>query len=110
MKHRREKREYHVAGKFHPLYRVRETHFDGRLEGVWQDPPGYFEKIVWPAYEKAHVRLFEGDNHEAGKANITTTIGRFGDPVPGLFVVEGTSPAGSLLEQSVHMILHTVSP
>src|SRR4051812_38436094 len=52
LKHRREKREYHVAGKLPPVHR--ETYFDGRPEGVWQDPPGYFEKIVWPAYEKAH--------------------------------------------------------
>ncbi|WWC91858.1 uncharacterized protein L201_006805 [Kwoniella dendrophila CBS 6074] len=27
--------------------------------GVWVDPPGYFEKIVWPGYVKAHSSIFE---------------------------------------------------
>ncbi|KAK9465588.1 P-loop containing nucleoside triphosphate hydrolase protein [Lipomyces arxii] len=43
------------------------------LEGFWQDPPGYFEKIVWPGYVKAHKHLFvngdmNGDLTEAAKA------------------------------------------
>lgn len=28
---------------------------------VWVDPPRYFEKIVWPAYIKAHEHIFDGD-------------------------------------------------
>ncbi|OCF61435.1 nicotinamide riboside kinase [Kwoniella mangroviensis CBS 10435] len=27
--------------------------------GVWVDPPGYFDKIVWPGYVKAHREVFE---------------------------------------------------
>ncbi|KAK6528275.1 ribosylnicotinamide kinase [Arthrobotrys megalospora] len=36
------------------------------MEGFWQDPPGYFELLVWPAYVKQHSYLFEGDNMDAG--------------------------------------------
>lgn len=32
------------------------------LEGFWEDPPGYVEKIVWPNYVRDHAFLFrEGD-------------------------------------------------
>ncbi|WVW86310.1 hypothetical protein I302_108352 [Kwoniella bestiolae CBS 10118] len=27
--------------------------------GVWVDPPGYFDNIVWPGYVKAHTPVFE---------------------------------------------------
>ena len=31
-------------------------------EGFWQDPPGYFEDVVWPNYVKEHAWLFkDGD-------------------------------------------------
>ncbi|KAK6504848.1 ribosylnicotinamide kinase [Arthrobotrys musiformis] len=29
------------------------------MEGFWQDPQGYFEFLVWPAYVKQHSYLFE---------------------------------------------------
>lgn len=32
----------------------------------WKDPPGCFENIVWPAYEDAHRRLFEGGDVDKG--------------------------------------------
>lgn len=35
-------------------------------ETFWEDPPGYFDDIVWPAYIKAHKHLFRNDNVEAG--------------------------------------------
>jgi nicotinamide/nicotinate riboside kinase len=32
------------------------------LEGFWQDPPGYFDDIVWPAYQRFHSYMFvDGD-------------------------------------------------
>lgn len=38
------------------------------LEGWWQDPPGYFDEIVWPGYVESHGWLFkdgvEGDVDE----------------------------------------------
>ncbi|KAK3111094.1 ribosylnicotinamide kinase [Teratosphaeriaceae sp. CCFEE 6253] len=29
------------------------------LEGFWEDPPGYVDKVVWPNYVKDHAFLFE---------------------------------------------------
>ncbi|OBA18417.1 uncharacterized protein OGAPODRAFT_91905 [Ogataea polymorpha] len=39
--------------------------------GIWTDPPGYFEKIVWPQYYKNHTHLFENayDNEQQLKEN-----------------------------------------
>lgn len=36
------------------------------LEGFWQDPPGYVDKIVWPNYAEAHAWMFEGGDVERG--------------------------------------------
>ena len=33
---------------------------------IWKDPPHYWEKIVWPAYLRAHKALFEGGNVVTG--------------------------------------------
>lgn len=35
---------------------------------VWQDPPFYFDQIVWPAYLEAHAGMFECGDPEHGKA------------------------------------------
>jgi nicotinamide/nicotinate riboside kinase len=35
------------------------------LEGFWEDPPGYVDKIVWPNYVADHKFLFKNDNVEA---------------------------------------------
>lgn len=34
------------------------------LEGFWEDPPGYVEKVVWPNYVQDHAFLFEGGDVE----------------------------------------------
>jgi len=34
------------------------------LEGFWEDPPEYFDKIVWPNYVDDHKWMFEGENVE----------------------------------------------
>ena len=34
------------------------------LEGFWEDPPGYVDKIVWPNYVEDHKWMFEGENVE----------------------------------------------
>jgi len=36
------------------------------LEGFWEDPPGYVDKIVWPNYVKEHAFLFHGGDVEGG--------------------------------------------
>jgi nicotinamide/nicotinate riboside kinase len=34
------------------------------LEGFWQDPPGYVDKIVWPNYVSDHKFMFEDGDVE----------------------------------------------
>ena len=34
------------------------------LEGFWEDPPGYVDKIVWPNYVEDHKFMFESGNVE----------------------------------------------
>lgn len=53
------------------------------LEGYWQDPPGYFDQIVWPNYIKNHEFLFQhgdvqGQVNEAAAQKIGIEV------VPGM--------------------------
>ena len=41
------------------------------IEGFWEDPPGYVDKIVWPNYASEHSFLFQGGNVE-GSYNRST--------------------------------------
>lgn len=34
------------------------------LEGFWEDPPGYVDKIVWPNYMEDHKWMFENGDVE----------------------------------------------
>jgi nicotinamide/nicotinate riboside kinase len=34
------------------------------LEGFWEDPPGYVDKVVWPNYVKDHEWMFENGDVE----------------------------------------------
>jgi len=33
----------------------------------WEDPPGYWGDIVWPAYLKAHRKMFQNNDVEHGQ-------------------------------------------
>lgn len=44
------------------------------LEGFWQDPPGYFEDVVWQNYVKEHGYLFKNGDVE-GDAAVKRTEG-----------------------------------
>lgn len=39
------------------------------IDGFWQDPPGYFDKIVWPGYEKQHRYLFKENDVDGPLTN-----------------------------------------
>ena len=39
------------------------------LEGFWEDPPGYVDKIVWPNYVEEHKWMFKEDNVEGDLKN-----------------------------------------
>ncbi|GJF00105.1 nicotinamide riboside kinase [Phanerochaete sordida] len=72
--------------------RRHERHGYHTAEGaLWQDPPAYWEQIVWPAYVRAHARMLGGDVEH----------GRPTDAVPGLVLVEG-------LERSMGATVDTV--
>jgi nicotinamide/nicotinate riboside kinase len=49
MRERREKRKGYVT-----------------LEGFWEDPEGYVERIVWPNYVRDHKWIFEGGDVDEG--------------------------------------------
>lgn len=34
------------------------------IEGFWEDPPGYVDKIVWPNYVEEHAWMFEDGDVE----------------------------------------------
>lgn len=55
---------------------------------VWEDPPYYFDEIVWPAYLEAHARMFADGDVEKGTPIPTPTRTHDGGPVPRLEVVE----------------------
>lgn len=55
---------------------------------LWQDPPNYWENIVWPAYLRAHAPIFDNGDAEDGQSNGT---------VPELFVLEGENTGMTVL-------------
>ena len=59
VKERREKRKGYVT-----------------LESFWEDPPGYVEKVVWPAYVEEHCFMFqEGDVDGAVNSDVVDRLG-----------------------------------
>lgn len=57
---------------------------------VWKDPEGYFDNIVWPAYELAHRGVFCNQDVEKGEA-VRPRVGEesiAGGPVEGLKVLD----------------------
>jgi nicotinamide/nicotinate riboside kinase len=46
------------------------------LEGFWEDPPGYVDKVVWPNYVRDHETLFEdGDVEGRVKRSVCEEMG-----------------------------------
>ena len=46
------------------------------LEGFWEDPPGYVDKVVWPNYVQDHAFLFQdGDVNGELKEDVLETLG-----------------------------------
>ena len=58
------------------------------LEGFWQDPPGYFDKIVWPNFVEEHGWMFRGKDVEGDVERSTTDA--YGDTEVGpLEIMDG---------------------
>lgn len=69
------------------------------LEGFWEDPPGYVDRVVWPNYVEEHSFLFVGGNVE-GTVNerLATKLGLC--VCPG----QGDWPMGQVLEWAVKTV------
>lgn len=66
----------------------------------WQDPPQYWEQIVWPAYVRAHKDLLEGGDLEHGKAS---------EKVKDLILVEGLEQTmGEVVDRVCEQLVRTV--
>ncbi|SPO31818.1 related to NRK1 - Nicotinamide riboside kinase [Ustilago trichophora] len=57
---------------------------------VWKDPEGYFDNIVWPAYELAHKGVFSNQDVEKGEPIRPNSGDKSiaGGPVEGLHVLD----------------------
>ncbi|UZJ53924.1 hypothetical protein CBS101457_003244 [Exobasidium rhododendri] len=59
---------------------------------VWQDPPGYFEHIIWPGYVQAHKNFFEDGDVEKGRlVKPSEEVTGDGAPVKDLILFEAES-------------------
>lgn len=57
-----------------------------------QDPPGYFEHVIWPGYVEAHKRLFVNEDVEHGKLiQPSKEVPGDGSPVKDLVLFEAES-------------------
>jgi len=69
------------------------------LEGWWEDPPGYFDEIVWPNYVKEHGFLFEGGDVQASAREDVAGM-------EGIEVVPGMGQRS--LEETLHWLVSIV--
>lgn len=53
------------------------------IEGWWEDPPAYFDRIVWPNYVNEHGFLFQGQDVQ-GKVNDDVAAQAGIEVVPGM--------------------------
>ncbi|MCJ1314487.1 ribosylnicotinamide kinase [Agyrium rufum] len=69
------------------------------LEGFWEDPPDYVDKVVWPNYVEEHAFLFEnGDVEGSVKEGLASELGVV--VCPG----EGEWPMGKVLLWAVENV------
>lgn len=74
---------------------------------VWQDPPGYFEHVIWPGYVEAHKRLFvKGDIEYGPLVNVKEDQATDGAPVKDLLLIEGQNThINDVVKSSVNEIV-----
>jgi len=67
----------------------------------WQDPPDYWDAIVWPAYIRSHAWMFDGGDVESGAVDT--------DNIDGLKLLEaGNMTMDELVNQSCQAIYDAV--
>lgn len=73
------------------------------LEGFWEDPPGYVEKVVWPGYVEDHGFMFKGGDVD-GEID-EQVMQKLGIHVcPG----EGELPIRGVLQWAVDNVMETL--
>jgi len=73
------------------------------LEGFWEDPPGYVEKVVWPGYVEEHAFMFEEEDVD-GKVD-REVVGSLGVQVcPG----DGEWDIARVLEWAVETVMKSL--
>ncbi|WFD00966.1 hypothetical protein MYAM1_003723 [Malassezia yamatoensis] len=76
---------------------------------VWEDPPFYFDAIVWPAYLEAHAKMFQNQDVECGQPIPAETRNFDGGPVPHLNLIEAqTQPIESVVNQALQCIYEAI--
>lgn len=78
---------------------------------TWQDPPGYFEHVIWPGYLLAHERLFRDGNVNSGEL-IQTQKESFqdGGPVPGLILLDTEQlDMDTIVDKACHAIIAKIA-
>lgn len=74
---------------------------------VWQDPPGYFEHVVWPAYKLAHKGMFQhGDVINGSLITVEHDVDGDGVPVKNVSLIEAEQTSiDDTVKRSVDAIL-----
>jgi nicotinamide/nicotinate riboside kinase len=70
--------------------------------GFWQDPPGYFEDIVWPGFVKNHSYLFEN-------GDVDGTVTKDAMDTLQLHIPHGLSDMTDILNWAVTVLLNQVN-
>lgn len=77
---------------------------------MWQDPPGYFDDVVWPAYVLAHEQMFSGQDVERGDVvKVDKDSNEQGAPISNLILLEADQMSlDELVERSCGEILQVI--
>jgi len=90
-------------------YKTAKTRREARsgyvtLEGFWEDPPGYVDRIVWPNYVNDHSFLFQNHDVEAElDETVCSRLGIHGMPR------EAEQNMAQCLEWSVKVLEDTIA-
>jgi len=78
----------------------------GEKKGFWTDPPGYFDKVVWPNYCLDHRYLFVDGDVEHGAVRPEVALARRIHSHP----LSPSSPpsTGELLEWAAEIVVNVL--
>ncbi|KAJ1874857.1 ribosylnicotinamide kinase [Coemansia sp. RSA 990] len=71
-------------------------------EGIWNDPPGYFDNVVWPNFVKYHCKLIAANPEAEGGKHASASLGHFGN----VAICSSDAPFAHTLEACVESIIN----